>query len=1244
MHNPPSEQPSTVTFSGHWNYPGDLPVVAHRDEILAAIGAHQVVVVVSDTGSGKTTQLPKMVAEALGENPGRIGCTQPRRLAASSVAKRVAEELSVPLGGWVGYQVRFEDRTSQDTRIKFMTDGILLAETQGDRQLRQYQAIILDEAHERSLNIDFLLGYLKRLLEKRGDLKLIISSATLDAGGFAAFFAREGHEVPIIQAPGKLFPVAEFFLAPSDDEELPQHVARAVDHLSTLDPMGDVLVFLPGEREIRECAEVLDGRSFRSTEVLPLYARLSMQDQQRVFQPGNKRRIILATNVAETSLTIPRIAAVIDSGLARVNRWSPGKGVQRLQIEPISQASARQRMGRCGRVRDGICIRLYDEVTLAEQPPFSDPEIRRSSLAGVILRMKSLALPDIEEFPLLDSPAPKAIAEGYRTLREIDALDAHKNLTKAGSDMAKIPVDPRLAKMLLAARENNCLTEAIVLVAGLESNDPRERPAEKAQEADAAQARWKDVESDFMSLLRLWVDLSEFDEGRGRWRRNALRKFSLRHFINARRVLEWSGIAEELCGLLESLWKIRIPPLRKIQLDSGLPDVLHRSLLAGVPRQFALWDPQAKIYRSASGGSFSIFPGSCLFGRAKRPMWVLAMELVETSRLWARKVASIDPAWIEQVAPHLCRKLYGEVRWDADQGAVYANESVICGGLIVVSGRRVHYGRIDAKAARGVFIREGLLTGAVRQKLKFVTEMKELREQMTAIETKLRRPAGLWSDEALIDWLEARIPDSVHTTAAFEKWCLEQGDAFSLQLHHVVAEDLDDLGLERFPDEIMHEGENYSIYYHVGQGDRDDGVCYGVWVDQLPRFPDWLLEWGIDGNLADRVESLIRGLPKDFRRACQPVAQTVDSFVELWSLAPKDRPLKQALCEHLEARCGVKIPLDAIDFSRLPAAMRSKIWVCDDAGEEMAFGEDVTQVKMQLAACMKERFEAVANEEVARSGLTSWDGEALPCSIATPGGLAFPSLTDEGNAVGIVASTSLAESTELHRAGGARLLCLAAPQQIQHLTKKFPLGMNARIGLSHLGQGGTTIDDLLLLTAEVLAAGPFPRAPQDFHQLSAARRGNWHDAAGKVGACLDAIVEQRTTIEAWLSKQRSDRNLTEICEDLDEQWQWLFRSRFIWRAGTIECFEYPRRLRAISSRIGRIQSLPLIKDLEKTQRLRVLWQPWFSRWIDQPEDPALWHIGWLLEEYRVSLFAPDIPLRSKISEKIIKSALETLVR
>jgi ATP-dependent helicase HrpA len=1231
--------PTMSAFSGNWNYPSELPVVEHREEILAAIRSHPVVVVVSETGSGKTTQLPKMVAEALGVDGGRVGCTQPRRIAAASVSKRVAEELRVPLGDYVGYQVRFEDKTSRETRIKFMTDGILLAETQGDRDLKQYEALILDEAHERSLNIDFLLGYVKRVLERRKDLKLIISSATLDAGSFAEFFSSNGVPAPVIEAPGRMFPVAEFFLPPSGDEDLPQHVARAVDYLGDVEPNGDILIFLPGEREIRECADVLEGRQYRGTEVLPLFARLGLGDQQRVFNPGNKRRLILATNVAETSLTIPRIACVVDSGVARVSRWSPAKGVQRLQVEPVSQASARQRKGRCGRVRDGVCVRLYEEEELTERPEFTDPEIRRSSLAGVILRMKSLGLPEIDAFPFLDPPSPKAVSEGYRTLREVNALDREKNLTDYGRQMSRLPVDPRLGRMLIEARKEHCLAEVLPIVAALESNDPRERPAEKAREADAAHAKWKDGDSDFIALLRLWNDLAKFRDNRGRWQRNALRKFCGPAFLNARRVMEWANVRDELADLLEREWKLKLGAIGNDLSGAGAYSTIHKALLSGVPRQFGLWDRESKSYRSANGGFFAIFPGSGLFSLPKRFEWVMGMELVETSRLWARRVARIDPAWVEQVAPHLCKSKYGEAHWDENQGAVYGKETVICGGLPVVAGRRIHYGRVDAKAARYIFLREGIIGNGLKKSCRFLDHVTDMRAEIEAIEQKLRRPGGLWSDEAVQRFYEDRIPEDINTAAAFYKWLEKHEDRLMLGVADVVDEDLTYLGLTGFPDTLRHAGEEYSLYYHVAQGERDDGLTIGVHIDQLPKFPDWLPAWGVDGNLRERAEILLRSLPKDYRRICQPIAPAADGFADLWSFAPKDRSIFQALSEHMKQTNGAYIPVGEYDLSKLPPELVTKIWVCDDAGDELAMGVDVAVLKHQLTDRMRVRFEAVANANVERTGLLSWSGESLPEQVMTPGGAAYPALVDEGKSVGVRAYTSSALAAESHRAGGVRLLWLAHQDQVKYLKKKFPLGLMAKVEMPRLGPGGTSLDMLILLAAEGAAGSMFPRSPDEFGKLTESARGRWYDAASVIGKSIDEIFEILPEIQKWVTANKKDRNLGEIAEDIEEQLMWMFRKDFAWRSGFAMLREYPRRLRAIRSRLGRLSSLPIVKDLEKMDRFRRLWEPWFRNYTATPDDPALWTLGWVLEEYRISLFAPDVPLMGKVSEKKIEEML-----
>jgi ATP-dependent helicase HrpA len=1177
------------------------------------------------------------VAEALGncERAGErmkwIGCTQPRRIAAVSVAKRVAEELRVTLGEYVGYKVRFDDTTSRQTRIKFMTDGILLAETQGDRDLQRYEALILDEAHERSLNIDFLLGYLKQLLARRPQMKLVISSATLDAGAFAGFFQSEkSQHVPVIEAEGRMFPVSEFYLPGKDDEELAALVGRGVDYLNDIHPLGDVLVFLPGEREIREAADLLEGRNYRNTEVLPLFARLGLNEQQRIFQPGNKRRLVLATNVAETSLTIPRIASVLDCGLVRMSRWSPGKGVQRLQVEAISRASAKQRKGRCGRVQDGVCVRLYEEEDLLERDEFTEPEIRRSSLAGVILRMKSLGLPEISEFPFLDPPNPKAVAEGYRTLREVGAIDKDKQLTEIGAELAKLPVDPRMGRMLIEAYHEKCEVEVAVIVAGLETSDPRERPAEKKREADAAHARWNDPDSDFLAMINLWKDVSKYYDGR-RWKWNQLRKFCGANFLNAKRVTEWGNVIEELLDLLKIKNQISQQPVDYASL--------HRSLLAGAPRQFGLWDKENKAYRSATGGFFAIFPGSALFGLKKRNEWVMGLELVETTRLWARRVARIEPEWVEVVAPHLCRSRYGEAHWDEKQGAVYGKETVICGGLHVVNGRRIHYGRVDQKAAHEVFLREGVLGGGLRKSARFLDHMEAMREEIKGLEDKLRRPGALWSEDAVLRFFTGKVPGEISTAAAFHKWREHNEDKLMLSMADVVWEEL--RGLEFFPDLLQHDGQEYSVYYHCAPGERDDGVCLGVHVDQLPLLPEWLPSWGVDGNLEARVELLMRGLPKDFRKSCQPIAETAASFAELWAGAPKDKGILETLCDHLYERNRVVIPVSEFDLTKLPVEMITKIWVCDDEGEELGFGDSVAELKLRLAERMRVRFEAAANEGIERRGLSAWDGEELPEQVITAGGPAFPALVDEGSTVGVRAFTDIHEAREAQRRGTARLLVLGNQREVDYLRKKFPMGMLAKVELKRLG---IELEELLLLSAEGASNGQQARSPEKFAKLTELARGRWFDAASKIGTALDEILMLEREIREWIAKYHGDRNYGEIADDISEQLGWLLREDFAWLAGYDAFVDLPRRLKAIQSRLRRVASLPLAKDLEKMDLFRPAWSRWLVHWQRNPKQASLWELGWHLEEWRISLFAPDIAVRGKVSAKKIDEMLLTVER
>lgn len=1223
------------------NYPEGLPVVARRADIVETIKKNEVTVVVSETGSGKTTQLPKLVIEALTGTGvrGIIGCTQPRRIAAASVSERVAEELKVPLGGFVGYQVRFEDRTGPATRVKFMTDGILLAETQSDPNLQNYAAIIIDEAHERSLNIDFLLGYLKRLLESGRKLKVIISSATLDAGGFVDFFTSDdcaGDQsrigVGLIEAEGRTFPVEEVYMPSADDEDIVDEVVRAVDWLEDTGERGDVLVFLPGEREIRDCAEMLEGRRYRGTEVLPLFARLSIGDQQRVFHPGSKRRIVLATNVAETSLTIPRISCVVDSGLARVNRWSPARGVQRLQIEEISQASARQRKGRCGRISEGICIRLYSEENLELRPEYTDPEIRRSSLAGVILRMKLLGLPEINEFPFLDPPSPKAVSDGYRTLRELGAVGKNQAITERGREMARLPVDPRLARMLIEAKMRNTLASVLPVVALLELQDPRERPQEKQQEADKAQACWRNDQSDFLGIFAMWCGLQKLRKGRG-WQANQLRKLCRERFLNFRRVLEWGNVVEELqrtCN--ESLGTIKDQSRGDRQSVADLdPIAFHCALLSGVPRQFGLWDKESKSYRGANGVSFQIFPGSGLFG-GKKIDWVLAMELVETTRLWARRVARIDPAWVEQVAPHLCRSRYGEGQWDPAQGAVYAKETVICGGLPIIANRRVHFGRIDPRGARNIFIREALLQNGVKGRSKIGERLVELREEVELVEHKLRRRGGLWSEESLIEYFESRLPMEMSTAKAWHKWRALHEDDNLPERADVVLEDLEELDYSGFPDFLNLSGVSYAVYYRCDPAARDNGVTLGIHIEQLPSTPDWIASWGVPGDLHARAEWLIRSLPKDLRRECQPVAERAADFASNWRDREKDGPCEVRLANNLSDTSGWEIKPDDFDLERLPDEYVTKIWVCDDEGEELGFGQDMLELKRQLGAVVKERIESAANDDWETSGWMSWPDFEVPPQVNGSSGVIYPSLVDEGSSVGTRAFLLQAEAAQSHRLGVTRLLLITTPEQIAYLRKNHQLDIATKLDLS---RSGNDLEDLIRLAAEGALGLERISNAEDFENRVKTAVGELWKTSTKIAAAIDSGVKHSAKVRDWISSNQEDRNLGEITADLEEELMWLFRTRYVWRSGFQNILNYDRYGKAIISRIGRLTSLPLFKDLEKMDRVREFWSPWFKEWTAKPEDPALWDYGWKLEEFRVALFAPDVVGGMKISEKIL---------
>lgn len=1210
-------------------YP-DLPVSRRREEILEAMRASQVVVVVGETGSGKTTQLPKMAVELSRElgQEGRIGCTQPRRLAATSVARRVAEECAVEVGKEVGWQVRFTEVCSQETRVKFMTDGILLAETQGDRELRQYGTIIIDEAHERSLNIDFLLGYLKRLVKRRKDLRVVISSATLDAGRFSTFFC----DCPVVEVEGRTFPVEDVFLPGDEDESLREHVLRGVEYVTDLDTEGDVLVFLPGEREIRECADFIEGRGFYNTEAVPVFARLSLADQERVFRPSNKRRVFLATNVAETSLTIPGIVSVVDSGMARVSRFSPQRQVQSLQIEMISQASARQRRGRCGRVREGICVKLYSEEALEMASEFTDPEIRRSALSGVILRMLSLKLGDVREFPFIDPPGPRAVNEGWATLEEVGAIGkkGETRLTETGWTLAKLPLDPRLGRMLIESEKRGVFEEVLIIVSGLSAMDVRERPQGKEERADERQKEFLDLKSDFGVFLNLWRGVQEFRGENGKLKSNQLRRWCEKHFLSYRRVREWLGIYSEL----RRAFRKKDGKGKVIETAADVYAEVHKSVLTGIPRQIGVWDKEKRVYHGVSNRQFAVFPGSGLF-KNKRALWVLGFELVETSRLWARKVAEIDPKWVEEVVPHLCRSKFHSPYWNGQQGAVYGTEDVVLGGLTVVEGRRVYFGRVNPKAAFEVFVREALVEGKMRGKNAVTQNLAWVKNTILAAERKLRRVGYLWNEVAAYDFFFERLPARINTANEFYKLTENPGEAGKLMVRFsdlVWEEGIEDR-LRLFPDEVEHGGKTWRVVYVSDLDADDDGLVFEVGIEELARFPEYLAGWGVPGILDERVELLIRSLPKDWRRECQPVAEKVTGFLTEWENWEPQGGLEEALLDYLREKVG-RNSLDGLEPDRLPPHLRPKLRVRDEKGEVMAFGEDVREIKERLAGEMRARREAAANEEWEMTGGEVWSFGEVP--VEADGGI-YPGLVDEGETVGMRAYLEKEEAAESHRAGVVRLFLLEHAEHGQYVQKNFPMKMAGRFMMPLLPDD--SLEDFLRVAAEG-AMGGMPRDEEHFEEVSATGRGEWFGCAEKVADAVEGMADADGRVREWMEKNRNDRHLGEVVQQLEEQREWLLRPGFGWKAGFDRMKRYQRYFFGMEERINRIETQPLIRDEEKQDQFLPLWDEWLSLWHARPEAVRLWEIGWMLEEWRLQLFSPGVPHVGKVSAKRIEKALE----
>ncbi len=1199
-------------------YPEQLPVAARRDDLLAAIRDHQVVVVAGETGSGKTTQLPKICLELGRGIRGAIAHTQPRRIAARTVAERIADELRVPLGEAVGYAVRFSDRTREDTLVKLVTDGLLLAEVQSDRLLRRYDTIIVDEAHERSLNIDFLLGVLKQVLPQRPDLKLVITSATIDPQRFAAHF----DDAPVVEVSGRTYPVEVRYRPVADDEEpdrdQTEAIGDAVDELLR-EPPGDVLVFLSGEREIRDTAEALGGRFGDRLEVLPLYARLSTAEQQRVFKPHAGRRVVLATNVAETSLTVPGIRSVVDPGTARISRYSARLKVQRLPIERISQASADQRKGRCGRVAPGVCIRLYSEEDFDQRPRYTDPEILRTSLAAVILQMAVNGLGDVEDFPFLDPPDRRQVRDGVTLLQELGALDADRGLTQVGRRLADLPVDPRLGRMVLEAERLRCVDEVIVIAAALSIQDPRERPSEERAQADQLHARFKDEQSDFLAFLKLWEYLLEQQRVLSG---NQFRKRCRSEFIHYLRVREWQDLVSQLRQAAKAVGVHR-------NREPAEPREIHLALLSGLLSHVGLKDARTRNeYLGARGARFAIFPGSAL--AKKPPAWVMVAELVETSRLWGRVAASIRPEWIEPLAGHLVKRAYEEPRWDRRRAQVVATERVTLYGLPVKTGP-VAYGRIDPATSRELFIQRALVEGDWETRHAFMAENRRRIEQVEALEERARQRGILAPDRDLVAFFAERIPDDVVSGAHFDKWFKDARRrdpellTYPMELL-VVPQAAAVLDPRARPDTWKQGDLRLPLSYAYEPGEKHDGITVHVSLKVLPQLRDIGFDWLVPAFRQELVTALIRSLPKDVRKRFVPIPDTAERA--LAAMKPRSGPLTRVLAETLGVDPG------DFDTSRLEPHLRMTFRIEDDEGEGLAEHHDLRVLREHLRPRLQAEL-GRATSGIERAGLTGWTIGTLPRDVELPGTggavRAYPALVDEGDTVAVRTFDSPAEQAAAHAAGVRRLLTLNVPSPLKHVQGRLDMNTQLALGASPSGSvrallGDATLAAIDALTAE--AGGP-PWDERSWRRLRDHVAGNLADRTAAVVTQAAGVLDALRDVQERL-RRPAPPAFAPAREDVARQLGRLVFNGFIAASGAHRMADLERYLRAAAIRLDRLPD-HLAGDRDRMHAIHEL-----EVEIDAAGRRDL---RWQTEELRVAQFAPGVPTSGQVSAKRIRRAL-----
>ena len=1224
------------------SYPEELPVSQRRDDLLEVIAAHQVVVIAGETGSGKTTQIPKLCLELGRGIRGTIGHTQPRRIAARSVAERIAEELKTDLGDAVGYTVRFTDKVSDRTLVKLMTDGVLLAEIQRDRMLRNYDTIIIDEAHERSLNIDFLLGYLKQLLPRRPDLKVIITSATIDPERFAEYFAG----APVVEVSGRSYPVEVRYRpiidpdsrrGSSDDRDQVTAICEAVTELRTEAP-GDVLVFLSGEREIRDTTDALNGMKLPETDVLPLYARLSTAEQHRIFQSHRGRRIVLATNVAETSLTVPGIKYVIDAGTARISRYSQRTKVQLLPIEPISQASATQRAGRCGRTSNGICIRLYSEDDFQARPEFTDPEILRTNLASVMLQMAALDLGSVAKFGFIDPPDKRQVSDGIALLVELGALTEQSALTDLGRKIAQLPVDPRLARMILEADQRGCMRDVLVLAAALSIQDPRERPVEHQQTADAAHARFVDATSDFAGYLNLWRHVRE--------RQNALssnefRRMCRTEFLSYLRIREWQDLFTQLRQIVKGMGIV-------VGDGSGDADQIHRSLLAGLLSHVGLKDPARRDYQGARNARFAIFPGSGLF--KKQPQYVVAAELVETSRLWGRVVAGIQPEWAEELAPHLVKRSYSEPHWERRRGDVVALERVTLYGVTLVAGRKVGYHSIEPELSRELFIRHALVEGDWNTRHHFFRANRELVVQVQDLENRARRRDILVDDESVFAFYDKRVPSDVVSARHFDAWWKkarhQTPDLLDLSSSELIREGADGVSPSQYPDRWTSGSFAVDLSYHFDPGTASDGVTVTVPLPLLPTATEAGIDWQVPGLRAELITALLRTLPKEYRRSIVPIPDTAAELVRRLPTEPRTR-ITATLSEELRTVRGVLIPADAWDIDRLPAHLRPTYQVADTGGAILASGKDLAALQRQFAPAITDTLQRIT-EDISRDSITDWDFDELPREVerAVAGHLmhGYPALVDEGDAVAVRVLDTSARQGRAMWSGTRRLLLNTVPSPVRSIANSLSQQQKLILSRTPHGSPVALLEDCSAAAVDVLmraAGGPAWDRPA-FEALRSQIREGLGSTALRITIEVERVIREAHRVELRLSSARAPA-VVAPAREVSAQLGGLVYTGFVTGTPAAQLPHLRRYLQAMSQRLDDATTNPS-RDRERQAQVDVVVADLtdLQSRLGDNESNTLEDIRWMIEELRVSLFAQKLGTAYPVSVPRIHKAMDVL--